>query len=285
MRAIARKLLPHGLRVELLRLANRPRQMLERRIFSRSQLAVADCQGFDHVLAEHRSPLRRDHAVDEEMQAGKEHNVTLAASLLDRVAMAPNQLFSYHHLVGRPSERRGFRPGLELRDGKLARGIGGGCCQVSNLLYMLALLGGMKIVERHRHGLDLFPDHARTVPFGCGATVFFSYADLRLENPLDQPVLLRLEIDDGHLRGRLLAGQDPGWTVQVYQSAHRFFRQDDHWMRENRVRRRFVRHDGGELYDHEVAHNLARVLYEPEPAPSPAHVLAEPVVATAAKVA
>ena len=82
----------------------------------------------------------------------------------------------------------------------------------------------MKVVERHRHGLDLFPDHQRTVPFGCGATVFYNYADLRFENPLPQPVLLQFRIEEGTLVGELWAEADPGWSVEVYEVGHRFFR-------------------------------------------------------------
>src|SRR5260370_34676795 len=98
----------------------------------------------------------------------------------------------------------------------------------------------MKVVERHRHGLDLFPDHQRTVPFGCGATVFYNYADLRFENPLPQPVLLRCRIERRCLVGQLLTVDDPGWTVEVYEVGHRFFQEGDMRMRENRIRRRFT---------------------------------------------
>ena len=48
-----------------------------------------------------------------------------------------------------------------MRDGKLARGIGGGCCQVSNLLYMLALLGGMKILVPMAGLIDVAAERAR----------------------------------------------------------------------------------------------------------------------------
>jgi vancomycin resistance protein VanW len=153
--------------------------------------------------------------------------------------------------------------GLELHEGELTQGLGGGCCQVSNALYLLALRGGMKIVERHRHGIDLFPDHQRTVPFGCGATVFYNYADLRFENPLPQPVLCRFLLKDRHLISELWTEEDPGWTVEIYEVEHRFYCEDNHWMRENRLRRRFRRADGSILLDHEVAHNCGRVLYEP----------------------
>jgi len=118
-------------------------------------------------------------------------------------------------------------------------------------------------VERHRHGLDLFPDHQRTVPFGCGATIFYNYADLRFENPLPQRVLLQLRIEQRTLVAELWTENDPGWTVEVYEVDHRFFREGDAWMRENRIRRRFRLPDGTVLLDQEVAHNRGRVMYEP----------------------
>ena len=121
----------------------------------------------------------------------------------------------------------------------------------------------MRITERHRHGLDLFRDHERTVPFGCGATVFFNYEDMRFENPLPQPVLLRLRIEGRSLAVEIRGRDDPGWWVEIYETEHRFFREGGQWMRENRIRRRFVLPDGSTLLDQEVAHNRGRVLYEP----------------------
>jgi vancomycin resistance protein VanW len=131
------------------------------------------------------------------------------------------------------------------------------------MLYLLALRGGMRMVERHRHGLDIFPDCERSIPFGCGATVFYNYADLRFENPLTQPVLVRMWIEDGSLCGELRIPDFPGWTVEVYEEDHQFHRTANSWVRENRIRRRFVLEDGGVLLDQEVAHNIARVLYDP----------------------
>jgi vancomycin resistance protein VanW len=254
-----RRLLPFSLRVELIRLKRYPLWLLETptiaRTFSRGE-------GFDHLMAEHCSPLNRWSGRVDRLQRGKEQNVAQAARRIDRLVIQPHEVFSYHRAVGRPSRLRGFVPGLELREGRPGEGVGGGCCQVSNLLYLLCLRAGMRVVERHRHGFDLFADHHRTVPFGCGATVFYNYADLRFENPLPQPALLRLTIQEGELLvGQIWLRHDPGWSVEVYEEGDRFFRQAGQWWRENRVRRRFVRHDGSVLLDREEAHNVARVLY------------------------
>lgn len=176
---------------------------------ARASSAEAAASSFE--LAAHQTPLERvPGQVPRSLQIGKELNVALAAGLIDGIVIAPAQVFSYHHAVGRPSRMRGFRDGLELHDGKLGVGVGGGCCAVSNLLYLLAVHAGLKIVERHRHALDLFPDHGRTVPFGCGATVYYNLADLRFENPFSCPVILRLLVRDRHLRGSITAGRDLG---------------------------------------------------------------------------
>jgi vancomycin resistance protein VanW len=265
LRDLARGVVPFALRAELVRLKRLPAWILERPGIARTRLLPGEWERFRYRLAHHTSPLERvPGAVERRLQEGKERNVTLAAACLDGRVVRPYELFSYHHAVGRPSRLRGFRMGLELHGAVPSRGVGGGCCQVSNALYLLALRAGMRIVERHRHGLDLFPDHLRSVPFGCGATVFYNQADLRFENPLAMPVLLRFRIEARELVGELWTVEGPGWTVEVYEVDHRFFREEEGWMRENRIRRRFRLAGGDILLDQEVAHNRGRVMYEPE---------------------
>jgi len=267
MRSWTKTMVPLWLRVELRRLLHMPVFLLERPAHCRRRASAQSLASFAHVLARQVSPLSRGGELDDKLQRGKEQNLRRAAALLDRVLIDAAGLFSYHQLVGRPSRLRGFRAGLELGDGQLRSGVGGGCCQISNALFLVALQGGMKIVERHRHGLDLFPDHQRTVPFGCGATVFYNYRDLRFENPLAQPVLLRLAVLEQALAVELRSLFDPGLQIEIREDGHHFFREQGQWMRENRIRRRILDRNGMLLLDEEVAHNRARVLYEPRPDP------------------
>lgn len=255
-----RQLIPHPLRVELARARRWPRWLIEAPRFARPRGG----DRWDHVLARHRSPLRRPGtSAEPRLQAGKERNVALVASRLDRRVIAPGCVLSYHHTVGRPSHARGFAAGLELHDGAIAEGLGGGACQVANLLYYLALIGAMNIVERHRHTLDLFPDSDRRVPFGCGATVFYNWADLRFANPLDVPVVLRLAVDHHELIGELRTETALDLCAHVYEVEHRFVERSGAIWRENRIRRRIARaSDGAVFVDHEVACNAGRIAYE-----------------------
>ena len=256
-----RRLVPFGLRVLAVRLRREPEIALLRRTCSSKKSG----EPFPHLLAEHVSPLRRKTTTyGEKMQAGKERNAALVAKALDGLVIEPYQLFSYHAVVGNATRRRGFLPGPEMHMGKLVFGVGGGACSVSNMLYWLAIQSGMKITERHRHGLDLFPDHGRTVPFACGATVFYNQADLRFENPLQVPVRLSFEIADDALIGRLSAERDPGYRFQVVERDHRFWSEAGKTFRENRILRRVTLANGQVILEEELAHNFAQVLYDVE---------------------
>ena len=263
-RAVARRFLPYRVRLAIVNLRLLPRWLAERDALIRRRVEPAALDGFVWVLARHTSPLERvPGSVEPALQRGKETNVRRAARTLDGTVLRPGEVFSYLHALGRPSRLRGYRPGLELHDGEPARGIGGGLCQVSNGLFWTAVQAGMRIIERHRHGLDLFPDDQRTVPFGCGATVVWRHTDLRFANPLDVPVVLRTRVAAGAFTCELRTQGDPGVRVDVREEDHRFFRQGDSWTRENRIVRRITRADGTVLADEEVAHNRGRVLYVP----------------------
>lgn len=218
-----------------------------------------------HLQAARRSPLRRQgtsYAPD--WQAAKEHNVRRVAELLDGVRVDPGADFSWHARVGPPIRANGFVPGPELHAEAFALGGGGGACQVANMLFQLAAEAGMQITERHRHGLDLFPDDGRDLPFGCGATVFYPLRDLRFRNPLDQALCLRFSAAGPELRGEAWLERDPGFRVELVERAHRFERADDAIWRVNHIDRRVFRGDRPPL-DEPLVRNRGRVLYPVSP--------------------
>jgi vancomycin resistance protein VanW len=141
--------------------------------------------------------------VDMYLQENKRTNLRIAINKLNDTLIKPGQTFSLWKQVGRPTARKGYLEGLVLNQGKIDKGIGGGLCQLGNLLFWIFAHSPLDITERYRHGFDVFPDVNRKVPFGAGATLSYNYIDLQIYNPTDQTFQLKLWLDETHLHGQL----------------------------------------------------------------------------------
>ena len=218
-----------------------------------------------HRVVRHRSVLmRRLGDVDMSLQRNKVENLRLAVRHLDGRVLRPGEELSFWRCVGQPTARRGYLPGLVLVHGRMASGVGGGLCQLSNLLHWMVLHTTMTVVERHHHGYDPFPDSGRVVPFGSGATVFYNYVDFRFVNPGPETYRIRLWLTDEELHGELWADHLPPVRLHVREADHRFFRSQGRVYRENRLVRSAVdRRTGLPAGQEVVLHNVCPVLYEP----------------------
>lgn len=206
---------------------------------------------FGCALIRHRSILRRQLGdSDPRLQETKIVNLRLGAAALDGLIVRPGETLSFWDRVGRPSADRGFVEGLVLRNGAVSTGIGGGLCQLSNLIYWMALHTPLEVVERHHHAFDPFPDQGRVLPFGSGATVFYNYGDLRLRNPTDRTFQLRVWVTGRHLCGTIAT--DRAWPLvyHVEERNHAFHRlADGRVYRDNELWRRTVDRATGETVD------------------------------------
>ncbi len=121
------------------------------------------------------------------MQYNKIVNLKIAVEKLNGIILFPGETFSYWKLIGKPTRGgKGYVEGMTLFYGGFKPGIGGGLCQLSNLIYWMALHTPLVVTERHRHSYDVFPDSNRTQPFGSGATCVYNYRDLQIFNGTDQ---------------------------------------------------------------------------------------------------
>lgn len=114
---------------------------------------------------------------DMQLQINKVTNLRIAIKNINGIIIKPGETFSFCKLVGLPTRRRGFLEGMELSFGKARAGIGGGMCQISNLIHWLVIHSPLTVTERYHHSFDPFPDDGRVLPFGSGATVFYNYRD------------------------------------------------------------------------------------------------------------
>jgi vancomycin resistance protein VanW len=133
----------------------------------------------------------------------KIHNLALAAQSINDVVINPQQIFSLWTLVGAPTQHRGYLPGRSLVKQQLQAEYGGGLCQLSGLLYHLALTAGLTILERHPHSIDLYTDETRFAPLGSDATVVYGYKDFRFLNSLPQPICVRILVGTDVVTGQL----------------------------------------------------------------------------------
>ncbi|UCE40097.1 MAG: VanW family protein [Candidatus Aminicenantes bacterium] len=133
----------------------------------------------------------------------KKHNLRLAISRFQNVPIYPGEIFSFWRFVGNPTKKAGYKIGINIIKNKLDFDYGGGLCQLSGLLYHLALTSALDIVERYPHSADLYTDETRYTPLGADATTAYGYKDLRLRNTLKVPLCFRVRIEENRLIGAL----------------------------------------------------------------------------------
>lgn len=262
----ATHVLPRGWRTRARRGARRLDDRLHGTRFATERSSV----DLPVVLVRHASLLRRRLGdTDPALQEAKIVNLRCAIPAFDGLVIAPGETCSFWERVGRPTEERGFVRGLVLSRGAVSTGLGGGLCQLSNLLYWMALHSPLTVTEQHRHSFDPFPDDGRTLPFGSGATVVWSLVDLRLHNGTDRTFQLRVRLGDQHLIGAIRS--DRPWPVayHVVEHGHRFVWDGDQVFRENELHRLSVdRRTGERLGEELITRNRALVLYPPPAAVS-----------------
>ena len=206
--------------------------------------------------------VRRLAGGDLVLQMNKVYNLRLAAARLDGLLIRPGERFSFWRTVGMPTARRGFKEGLVLVGSRLRPEVGGGLCQLSNLLYWIFLHSPLTVTERHRHGLDLFPDEERGRPFGTGATVFYNYLDLRARNDTRLAFQIRVGLTADHLWGELRCSAEPAHSYRLEERDHAFYRVGGKGFRRNRVWRLVTdRRNGDEVGAELVCANDCEVCY------------------------
>lgn len=208
--------------------------------------------------------LRQLKDVDMYLQYNKITNLRLAIEQLNGSIIRPSQRFSIWQKVGRPSRRRGFLEGLSLHNGQIGKDIGGGLCQLGNLIYWLALHSDLTITERWRHSFDVFPDVNRTIPFACGATLAYNYIDLQLTNYTATTYRLNLWLDEEYLHGELLADTPPTNQYEVFETDHCITQQQwGGYTRHNKIWQRKTHLLDQHVEELLVSENHAIMMYNP----------------------
>lgn len=217
------------------------------------------------AIYHHNSLIRRRLGnVDMQLQENKATNLALAVTHIDGLLIHPGETFSVWRLIGRTTKHKGYKEGLTIAKGQPSQGIGGGLCQLSNLIHWMVLHSELTITEHHHHdGLDLFPDFGRQIPFGTGTSISYNYLDYRVKNDTDNTYQLRLKVDDEYLCGELRATKQQPHTFHIHAENEFFSREKDVVYRNGEVYRDIIDRKTGQCIKSQLIRtNHARVMYE-----------------------
>ncbi len=205
--------------------------------FSTRQYArKREAQRLEYRYNKHTSKLiRKLGNSDLKLQHNKVINLRIASDAMNGIVIRPKEYFSFCRLVGKPSAKRGFVEGMELSFGEARSGIGGGICQLSNLIHWMILHSPLQVVERANHSFDPFPDEGRVLPFGSGAAIFYNYIDLVFYNPTETTFQLIFNIAEHQLEGELLCSAPRGVKYHIHQQNHKFTRKNGVVYRHNEI--------------------------------------------------
>ena len=220
------------------------------------------------LVYQHASLIRRRLGnVNMQLQENKAINLALAVKNIDGLLIRPDETFSVWKLVGRTTKRKGYKEGLTIAKGQPSQGIGGGMCQLSNLIHWLVLHSELTITEHHHHdGLDLFPDFGRQIPFGTGTSISYNYIDYRFRNNTGNTYQLRLWVEGEYLRGELRATVLQPHTFHIHAENEYFSREDGVVYRNGEVYRDTIdRTTGQRLESQLIRTNHAKVMYDCPP--------------------
>ncbi|MCR5222042.1 MAG: VanW family protein [Lachnospiraceae bacterium] len=218
-----------------------------------------------YVIYCHNSLIRRRLGnVDMQLQENKAVNLSIAAPKINGILIRPGEIFSFWYLVGKTSAQRGYKEGLTISSGKTAPGVGGGMCQMTNLIHWMILHSDMKIVEHHHHDrFDLFPDYKRKIPFGSGTSIVYNYLDYRFKNPTERTYQLIVYTTDEYLCGELRASR-PQMNRYHIKAENEFFSDENGIVFRNgeiyRIKTDPV--TGNQLEKKLIRKNHAQVLYD-----------------------
>lgn len=147
--------------------AHQLRQHLRWRTDDRVYARTHATDPLEHRVKQHNSLLLRELSADEmRLQHNKVINLRLASAETDGILIRPGESFSFNRTVGNCTRARGFVEGMRLTNGRAIAGVGGGICQLANLIHWMVLHSPLTVTARSEHSFDPFPDKAASCPGG-----------------------------------------------------------------------------------------------------------------------
>lgn len=112
-----------------------------------------------------------------------------------------------------------------ISNSQMKKGIGGGLCQMANMIHWLVLHTPLEVTELHHHSDALFPDVKRRAPFGTGTSISYKALDYRFKNTTEYPIQIRVWLDDTFLYGEIR-------SIVPLKEKYKIIEEDNHYAKD-----------------------------------------------------
>ena len=175
----------------------------------------------------------------------------------------PGEVFSFWKIVGPTTEKRGYKTGRVIECGRLITGIGGGLCNLGNVLHVLALHSPLDITEVHYHSDALADDHGKRIPMSSGTSVNYNNIDLRFKNNTDQTFQILINVRDEKLFAELRSERDLAFSYEITEEGHHFSRENNKLYRVSKIYRDTIDKKTRKVINHKlIRDNHSEVMFD-----------------------
>lgn len=208
--------------------------------------------------------FRKLHGVDMQLQKNKIINLQLASKKIDGLIVNPGEEFSFWNLVGNATKRKGYKEGLVISNHQMKKGVGGGLCQMANMIHWLVLHTPLTVTELHHHSDALFPDVKRRVPFGTGTSISYKAVDYRFKNTTEYPIQIRIWLDDTFLYGEIRSVVPLNEKYKIVEEDNHYEKDEDGvFYRNSKVYRIIIdKKTNQEINKELILDNHSKVMYD-----------------------
>ena len=197
------------------------------------------------------------------LQENKAVNIELACACLNGLIIHPGEVFSFWRLVGKTTEKRGYKNGRVIIGNKIVPGLGGGLCNLGHTIHRIVLHSPLEVTEFHSHSDALGPDEGPRVPFGTGTSICYNHIDFRFRNTTDQDVQLIAYCQDGKLFAELRSRREFPWRYVLAEEDLHFRKEGEKYFRRSQIYRETIEKATGETVRRElIFNNHSEVMFD-----------------------
>lgn len=117
---------------------------------------------------------------------GRHKNIELGVARIDGTILKPGEEFSFKKELGTTTVEDGFSEERIFLNGEVTKGVGGGLCQVSTVLFRTAMASALPVTERANHSFTV-----SRYDSGLDATYSDPGPDFKFVNDTANPILIK----------------------------------------------------------------------------------------------